>query len=66
MPPLDSTALRVTSEPVPAVVGTAMNGRPGLTIGRPAPTTSRKSSGSAPAVASPAVALATSSALPPP
>ena len=31
------TALRVTSEPVPAVVGTATKGRPGRTIGRPAP-----------------------------
>ena len=40
-PPPDSTAFRVTSEPVPAVVGTATQGRPGATIGRPAPMTSR-------------------------
>ena len=61
-----STALRVTSEPVPAVVGTATQGRPGSVIGRPAPITSRWSSGSAPVVARTAAALATSRALPPP
>ena len=47
-PPPDSTELRVTSEPVPAVVGTATQGRPGVTIGRPAPMTSRCSRGSVP------------------
>ena len=65
-PPPDSTELRVTSEPVPAVVGTATQGRPGLSIGRPAPMTSRCSRGSIPEVASTAAALATSIALPPP
>ena len=36
-----STALAVTSAPVPAVVGTATNGRAGWVIFWPAPTTSR-------------------------
>ncbi len=36
-----STALRVTSEPVPAVVGAAKNGSGGRSSDRPAPTTSR-------------------------
>nr|WP_276602970.1 hypothetical protein [Nannocystis pusilla] len=36
-----STALRVTSEPVPAVVGTATKGTGSWTSGRPRPTTSR-------------------------
>jgi hypothetical protein len=40
-PPPDSTELRVTSEPVPAVVGTATHGKPGRVIGRPSPVTSR-------------------------
>ena len=35
------TALRVTSEPVPAVVGTATNGSDGRSSGCPRPTTSR-------------------------
>ena len=37
----DSTALRVTSEPVPAVVGMATKGAEGRAIGCPRPTTSR-------------------------
>ena len=57
-PPPDNTELRVTSEPVPAVVGTATQGSPGLVIGRPAPMTSRWSTGSVPPVASTATALA--------
>ena len=36
-----STALAVTSAPVPAVVGTATQGAAGRVIFRPAPTTSR-------------------------
>ncbi len=36
-----STELRVTSEPEPAVVGTAMKGADGHVRGRPWPTTSR-------------------------
>ena len=36
-----STAFFVTSEPVPAVVGTAMNGSDGRASGWPRPTTSR-------------------------
>ena len=36
-----STALRVTSEPVPAVVGMAMKGAAGRASGRPPPITSR-------------------------
>jgi hypothetical protein len=36
-----STALAVTSAPVPAVVGTATSGTEGLVIFRPAPMTSR-------------------------
>ena len=36
-----STAFFVTSEPVPAVVGTAMNGSDGRVSGWPRPTTSR-------------------------
>ena len=35
-----STALRVASAPVPAVVGTAMKGTDGCAMGRPAPMTS--------------------------
>ena len=35
-----STALRVTSDPVPAVVGIASMGSDGLAIGWPRPTTS--------------------------
>ena len=34
------TAFRVTSAPVPAVVGMAIHGAAGLAIFRPAPTTS--------------------------
>ena len=37
----DNTALRVTSEPVPAVVGIATKGAEGRAIGCPRPTTSR-------------------------
>ena len=62
----ESTELRVTSEPVPAVVGTATHGSPGRSIGRPAPITSRWSRGSVPEIPRTAAALATSSALPPP
>ena len=65
-PPPESTELRVTSEPVPAVVGTATQGSPGASIGRPAPITSRWSRGSLPDMPRTAAALATSSALPPP
>ena len=36
-----STALAVTSAPVPAVVGTATHGTDGRVIARPAPMTSR-------------------------
>ncbi len=36
-----STALRVTSDPVPAVVGIATTGHDGLSSGRPRPMTSR-------------------------
>ena len=36
-----STAFLVTSEPVPAVVGTATNGSDGRVSGWPRPTTSR-------------------------
>ena len=64
--PADSTALRVTSEPVPAVVGTATHGSGRAAKGRPCPTTSRWSSGSVPEAVSAAIAFAASSALPPP
>ncbi len=60
------TALRVTSLPVPAVVGTAMKASGAAVIARPLPTTSRKSSGSLPLVAMAAIAFPASIALPPP
>jgi hypothetical protein len=59
-------ALRVTSLPVPAVVGTAIKGSDAVSIARPYPTTSRKSSGSPPFEATQAVAYPASIALPPP
>src|SRR5664279_154464 len=61
-----STAFRVTSLPVPAVVGTAMNGKGEVLIVRPLPITSRNSSGSPPLVAIAAIAFPASIALPPP
>src|SRR5579862_2447790 len=60
------TALRVTSLPVPAVVGTAINGSGVTVMIRPFPTPSRKSSGSPPLAAMAAIALPASIALPPP
>jgi hypothetical protein len=61
-----STAFAVTSEPVPAVVGTATQGAVGPVTGRPAPTTSRWSDGSPPVPSRAATALPRSRTLPPP
>ena len=61
-----STALRVTSVPVPAVVGIATNGADGCVSGLPRPMTSRYSSRSSEFANSAAIALPVSSTLPPP
>ncbi len=60
------TAFRVTSLPVPAVVGIAIHGTEGRSSGRPAPMTSRWSNSSPPLPSMAAIALAPSIALPPP
>ena len=60
------TALRVTSAPVPAVVGSATRGRGAASSGRPRPTTSRWSSTGRVAGTSAASALARSITAPPP
>mmetsp|Transcript_36171 Transcript_36171/g.93937 ORF Transcript_36171/g.93937 Transcript_36171/m.93937 type:complete len:330 (-) Transcript_36171:618-1607(-) len=67
--PAPITALRVTSAPGPAVVGTATNRALGCVSAWPRPTTSRKSNGSGsspPLVSSAATALPVSMGLPPP
>ena len=60
------TALRVTSAPVPAVVGTAMQGTDGRSSGRPSPITSRYCRRSPPLASKAATALPASITLPPP
>ncbi len=60
------TALRVTSEPVPAVVGMAIKGRGACVRLLPPPMTSRYSSTSPGLAARAAMALPASRALPPP
>src|ERR1019366_7914145 len=61
-----STALRVTSEPVPAVVGIAIKGADGLVSAWPRPMTSRLSSNSPVLVSMAAMPWPASNALPPP
>ena len=60
------TALRVTSAPVPAVVGMATKGKGGWSSGRPCPTTSRWSSIGRVAGTSAAMAFPASMTAPPP
>src|SRR5262249_61656022 len=61
-----STALAVTSAPVPAVVGTATHGTAGSGVLLPEPMTSRESSGAPPLPHNIAPAFAGASTRPPP